>query len=160
MTFRMLVCCVALLGLTSGCAKQTIPDTRAEDESLIREVEIEQSKAMAAKDLDHMVSFYADDASLLDANTPIATGKDAIREIWKAVFAGPGFGVSSETLKVEVSRSGDLAYTRGTYTMTANDAKGNPVTDKGKYVGVYKKQPDGQQMRQSPAASAGHGARA
>jgi ketosteroid isomerase-like protein len=31
----------------------------------------------------------------------------------------------------------------GTYQQTLNDAKGKPVTDRGKYLTVWKKQPDG-----------------
>ncbi|MCX6635202.1 MAG: DUF4440 domain-containing protein, partial [Acidobacteria bacterium] len=42
-----------------------------------------------------------------------------------------------------VARSGDVAYSHGTYAMTMNDAKGKPVNDKGKFVTVYRKQPDG-----------------
>jgi len=42
-----------------------------------------------------------------------------------------------------VSRSGDLAYSHGTYEETVNDREGNPVTNKEKWVTVYEKQPDG-----------------
>ncbi|MEE8113118.1 MAG: hypothetical protein V3T23_02065, partial [Nitrososphaerales archaeon] len=48
-----------------------------------------------------------------------------------------------QTTKVEVSRSGDLAYSHGTYEETVNDPEGNPVTNKEKWVTVYEKQPDG-----------------
>jgi len=141
--FSVLMCCVALLGLTWGCAKQTVPDTREADERAVRESEIEASKALAAKDLESFISFFADDASGFYPNTPIITGKDAIRQSWKTVLALPGFAMSFQIVKVEVSRSGDLAYGHGTYTRTMNDATGKPVTDEGKYVIVYKKQPDG-----------------
>jgi ketosteroid isomerase-like protein len=42
-----------------------------------------------------------------------------------------------------VSSAGDLGYTTGSYEVTVNDAKGNPVTSRGKVVVVWKKQPDG-----------------
>ncbi|MGH9863540.1 MAG: YybH family protein, partial [Candidatus Acidiferrales bacterium] len=42
--------------------------------------------------------------------------------------------------KVEVARSGDIAYELGTFELTGNDAKGKPQTTKGKYVVVRKKQ--------------------
>ena len=44
---------------------------------------------------------------------------------------------------VEVARSGDLAYVTGTYELSETDAKGKPMTDKGKYLEVWKKQVDG-----------------
>jgi ketosteroid isomerase-like protein len=36
-----------------------------------------------------------------------------------------------------------LAYSHGTYEVTVNDPEGNPVTDKGKWVTAWEKQPDG-----------------
>jgi uncharacterized protein (TIGR02246 family) len=141
--FAMLAGSVALLGFMWGCATPPPPDTRAADERAIREIEAEWSKAAAAKDVERWVSFYADDASAFAPGTPIVTGKDAIRKTSEAFFATAGVALSSQPAKVEVSRGGDLAYCSGTYTMTMNDPKGKPVTDKGKYVVVYKKQPDG-----------------
>lgn len=59
-----------------------------------------------------------------------------MREEWRSTLAAPGFAMSFEPAKVEASRSGDLAYVRGTYTATSNDAAGKPITNKGKYKGV------------------------
>lgn len=141
--FAMLASSVALLSFMWGCAAPPPPDTRAEDERAIREIEAEAANAAAAKDLERYVSAYADDAALFFPNAPLVTGKDAIRKMTEALFRTPGFSLSFQTVKVEVSRAGDLAYTYGTNTVTLNDPKGKLVTDKGKYVAVYKKQPDG-----------------
>ncbi len=51
--------------------------------------------------------------------------------------------VSFATTQVEVARSGDIAYETGTYALTSTDKKGKATTSKGKYVVVWKKQPDG-----------------
>jgi uncharacterized protein (TIGR02246 family) len=139
----MLVFCAALLGFTWGCARQIVPDTREADERAVRESEIEMSKALAAKDLESLISFFADDASGLYPNTPAIHGKDALRQSWKTVLAIPGFLMSLQPVKVEVARSGDLAYVHGTWTRTMNDATGKPVADKGNYIVVYRKQLDG-----------------
>jgi uncharacterized protein (TIGR02246 family) len=114
-----------------------------EDESAIREIEIEAKKAAAIRDLERYICFYADDASLFWPGTPLVTGKDAIRELMNAFFAMPSFSLSFQTMKVQVSQSGDLAYSYGINTVTFTDPNGNAVSDKGKYVTVYKKQPDG-----------------
>ena len=42
-----------------------------------------------------------------------------------------------------VAGSGDLAYSTGTYQMSAPDDSGKSITDHGKYVAVWKKQADG-----------------
>ncbi len=116
---------------------------RATDEQAIRQTDIDWSKAAAAKDLERTVSYYAGDGSLLPPNAPIATGKEAIRGVWKTLMDSPGFAVSWQPTKVEVSRSGELGYATGTYELTVHGPKGQPATDRGKYVAVFKKQPDG-----------------
>ena len=58
-------------------------------------------------------------------------------------MANPGFALSWQLTKAEASRGGDLGYTVGTYVLTLHDPKGEPVTDRGKYVTVWKKQADG-----------------
>ncbi len=139
----LLTTAVVLFGLNLACGPQPAPDTRAEDERVIRESEVEWSKVALAKDVDRFVANYAEDASAMAPNEPIATGKQAIRSTIGKMFALPGLALSFQTAKVEVARSGDMAYTHGAYTMTMNDAKGKPMTDKGKYVTVYRKQADG-----------------
>jgi ketosteroid isomerase-like protein len=55
----------------------------------------------------------------------------------------PGNDISWQPSKVDVSSSGDMGYSMGSYTLTMKDAQGNPVTDHGKYTEVWKKQADG-----------------
>ena len=126
-----------------GCAPRAAPDTREADERAIREIEVEWSKAAAARDAEGCVSLLADDARAFEPGSPLVTGKNAIRKKYDAIFATPGGSLSFQVAKVVVSRSGDLAYSYGTYAATMNDAKGKPVNDKGKYVAVHKKQSDG-----------------
>jgi uncharacterized protein (TIGR02246 family) len=140
---RMLILCALLLSMVGGCARQPAPDTRAEDENVIREMENEAWKIIQAKDLDGFMSYYAEDALALYSNKPVLTGKDAIRENWTATFAQPGFAMSGQPVKVDVSRGGDMAYVQGIYALASNDAAGKPLEDKGKYVVIYRKGADG-----------------
>jgi uncharacterized protein (TIGR02246 family) len=135
-------CCVALILLASSCGEKTPPDTRAADESAIRNLDAQWSKAAAARDVDGTVSYYSDDVSLLGPNAPIASDKQGIRGAWASLL-GPGVSLSWQASKVEVSRSGDLAYVQGVYQMTSKDARGKAVADTGKFVEVWKKQADG-----------------
>lgn len=130
--------CLALLLFAAACSRPA----PAEDEAAIRELDAQWSKTAAANDLDGTVSYYTDDATLLPPNAPIAVGKQAIRASWASLL-GPGVSVSWQVSKVEVSRSGDLAYLIGTYESTAKDPQGKPVTDRGKLLEVWKKQADG-----------------
>jgi uncharacterized protein (TIGR02246 family) len=135
--------CLALLSLTLACRPQAPPDTRAADESALKDLDAQWSKAAAAKDLESTVSYYAEDAALMPPNAPIATGAEAIRSVWKNMIGSPGFAVDWKATRTEVARSADLAYLIGTYELTVNDASGKPVNDRGKYVEVWRKQPDG-----------------
>jgi ketosteroid isomerase-like protein len=111
------------------------------DESEIRKSDAAWSQAAESKDLDKFVSFYADDASALPFNAPIAHGKVQIRQLWSQLMSKPGFGLSFTPTNVEVSKSGDMAYEIGTFQLKLNDPQGNATTTPGKYVVVWKKQP-------------------
>jgi ketosteroid isomerase-like protein len=116
-------------------------DTKAEQ--ALREADAAWSKAAESKDLDKTVSYYSDDATVLPPNAPAATTKEAIRKVWQDMLATPGFVISWKATKVEVAKSGDLGFVSGTYEVTMNDDSGKPVSEKGKYVEVWKKQADG-----------------
>jgi ketosteroid isomerase-like protein len=116
-------------------------DTKAEQ--ALREADAAWSKAAESKDLDKTVSYYSDDATVLPPNAPAATTKEAIRKVWQDMLATPGFVISWKATKIEVAKSGDLGFVSGTYEVTMNDASGKPVSEKGKYVEVWKKQADG-----------------
>ena len=142
----ILVSSLVLIGLALACQQPppaTPPDTRAADERAVREADAACLKAWAAKDVEGTVSFFAEDAVELQPNVPMLTGRESIRKSVSELMANPGFALSWQASKVEASRGGDLAYTVGTYQVTLNDAKGKPVTDRGKFVAVWKKQPDG-----------------
>jgi len=60
------------------------------------------------------------------------------------MLADPNFAVTFGATKVDVAKSGDLPYTQGPYSMTTSNPKTKaPVTQKGKYLTVYRKQADG-----------------
>ena len=126
-----------------ACADRVESDSRSLDEAAIREADAASVKAIAAKQVNATVSYYDEEASILMPNAPIVTGREEIRKAWEQMFATPGFNLAPKTTKVEVARSGDLAYSQGTYEFTANDPQGKPVNDRGKFVVVWKKQTDG-----------------
>ena len=142
----ILISSLVLIGLTLACQQPpppSPPDTRAADERAVREADAAWSKAAAAKDVEAYLAFFAEDALVLPPNAPMLTGKESMRKGLSEEMANPGFALSWQASKAEASRGGDLAYSIGTYQVTMKDAKGKPVTDRGKYMTVWKKQPDG-----------------
>ena len=131
----VMCCCVS-------CQKEPI-DSRAQDERAIRAADAATLKAAQANDVDGAVANYANDADWLPPNAPIVHGKTAIRAGWAKLIGNPGFTIDWQINKLEVSRAGDLAYTIFTYQMAVDGANGKPITDQGKDMAVWKKQPDG-----------------
>jgi ketosteroid isomerase-like protein len=133
---------LALVLFASGCGQQTPKGTRAANESAIRDLDAQWSKTAATKDVDATVSFYSDDASLLAPHAPIASDKQSIHAAWASLL-GPDTSLNWQASKVDAARSGDLAYVVGVYQMTTKGPQGQPVTDHGKFVEVWKRQTDG-----------------
>jgi len=136
-------CFLALFALQCNQPQKPAPDTRAADEAAIRQADAAWSKTAEANQLDEMNGYFLEDAVLLAPNEPIANGKEVIRKTTGAMFAMPGFKIKWQPTKVEAARSGDFGYSVGTYELSLNDPKGKPMTDRGKYTTVWKKQVDG-----------------
>ena len=112
-------------------------------ERTLRDLDAQWSKAAAAKDLEQTIAYYSDDAIVLPPNTASATTSEAIRNAWKDLLASPGFVITWKPIRVELGKSADLAWVSGTYEVTMNDPTGKPIHDRGKYLEVWKRQPDG-----------------
>src|SRR5882724_5828415 len=112
-------------------------------EQALRDLDAKWSAAAGAKDIDKTVSYYSEDAVVMPPNAPSAKTRETIRSAWKEMLTTPGAAISWKATKVEVAKSGDLAYVSGTYEETMTDASGKSVKDHGKYVEVWEKQADG-----------------
>ena len=112
-------------------------------EQLLRDLDAQWAKAAAAKDVEQTVAYYSDDAIVLPPNATSAATKDAVRNVWKDMFASPGLAITWKPTKVQLAKSGDMGWVSGTYELTMNDASGKPINDRGKYLEVWEKQSDG-----------------
>jgi ketosteroid isomerase-like protein/quercetin dioxygenase-like cupin family protein len=130
---------VAAACLMAACAPTA--NVEQEREALLA---LDREWSQSVKDVDKFVSYYSADASVYPQGMPLVTGAGPIKETFTQLTSMPGFALQFSPAKADVSASGDLGYTTGTYEMTANDPAGKPVTEKGKYVEVWKKQADGQ----------------
>ena len=112
---------LSALGLPgwTGCSRSPAPDSREADARALRDGEV----AAFVKDWG---------------------GKDAIGKAMKDVLTDPNWSLALQVVQVEVSRGGDLGYTRGTYVLTATDpASKKAVTEKGRFVTIFRKEADG-----------------
>lgn len=127
LTFGMSFCSVAIGGTHASA-----------DERTIRDLDAAWSQALQNKDLDKLMSNYAEDASFLPPDAPIVQGKEKIRERFANRIATPGYSASFEPTKIVVSRSGDMAYELGTFRVTIID-KGKTIVRAGKHLVTWEK---------------------
>jgi uncharacterized protein (TIGR02246 family) len=137
------LCVATVLAATLTACNQSSGNTDA-DIAAIRAVEAQWNKDWAAHDLDKISSYMADDAVLMVPFAPAVTGKAAIRESNKPMVADPVTALKFTATRVEVAKSGDVAWTQGSYTLTLTDPQTKQViNDHGSYVTTYRKEPDG-----------------
>jgi uncharacterized protein (TIGR02246 family) len=140
---------VLLAAILTGCAPAPAPpvappDTHDADVKAIKDLEATWVQNFTTKDPDKIATVYADDASVMITDMPVINGIPAAKTALKSMVADKNFSITFASDKVDVAKSGDIAYSQGTYTMTSTNPKTKkPATDKGKYVTVFKKQADG-----------------
>ena len=142
-----LIALLALSALTVGCANTQAPpppDTRAADIQAVKDIEAAWAKDANSKDADKWASYFAEDGSGLYPGGATLNGKAAIKAAMAPYFSDPNFALTFQSNRAMASKSGDMVYTQGTYTMTMTDPKTKkPMTDKGKFLTVYAKHADG-----------------
>ena len=128
-------CSLGLLALT-GCSQSPAPDNHEADARALRDGELAAFvKDWGGKDAGRIAAHYADDGNVMVPNAPMMTGKDAIGKAMKDVLADPNWSVSLQVAQVEVSKGGDMGYSRGTYVNTATDpASKKAMTEKGWFI--------------------------
>jgi uncharacterized protein (TIGR02246 family) len=156
--------CICLLALAAACSIGVAPDTRPADVQAVKDLEAAWLKDAALKDPAKFASYYAEDALVLSPNTPLIAGRDKIQAGLTTLMADANFALTFHSARVEASKGGDFVYTIGAYARTVSDPKAKrPVTDKGNYLTVWRKQAGGDwkvvtdmDNSELPAARAAH----
>jgi uncharacterized protein (TIGR02246 family) len=135
--------CLAGIAMMLAACNQA-PDTHDADVQAIKSLESSWNKDYAGKSADKLAAYYVDDAVLMSPGMAASTGKDAIHAVLSQMVADPALSLKFESSKVDAAKSGDMAYSQGSYTMTMTDPNTKAViNDHGSYVTVYHKQADG-----------------
>jgi len=108
----------------------------------LKQLEAEFMRAAAEKGSKGYMSYYAENSVEVPNGAPLIPGRDEIAKgmeflddknnslIWTPVGG-------------DISSSGDLGYTYGTYEFRSNDKQGKPHVQYGKYTSIWKLQNDG-----------------
>ncbi len=98
--------------------------------------------ALNAKDAKAAAALYTEDAVLIPPGEPLVRGRAAIEEYWRgAIESGGVRDVSVETM--DALSSGSLGYETGSFVLTANGPNGEALIDRGRYIEVLRREPDG-----------------
>jgi len=133
-------CCITLIFAASAIQAKTRMNAA---EGAVRTADEEWMKVFSAKDLAKSVAFCEDNGAVLAPNAPVAQGRQAIAKSFSDFFTLPALKITWHADRADAAKSGELGYTSGTYQMSFSDPAGKTVSDKGKYVTVWKKQADG-----------------
>lgn len=97
--------------------------------------------ALAEGDVGAAARAYTLDARLLAPSAEVFHGRGAIAAFWRA---GLDSGVAAVDLEpLELEPHDGLAYETGRYTLRLNPDEGDAVVDRGTYLLVHERQPDG-----------------
>ena len=105
----------------------------------------EKAFATLAKEEGLKVAFltYAAENAVLNRGNKLIKGKKAIREYYES-YKFPDARLEWEPEFIDISNSGDLAYTYGPYRFEATDEAGKIISDIGIFHTIWKRQSGGE----------------
>ncbi len=146
---QLLVLVAVILLLTLGCTAAV--ETSGQDidleaeRALLLETDRTQAEAYSTSEtpLDTIFASFTDDARVLAPGIPMAEGWEASRAVFATLEALPGYSLEYSPAIADVGGAADLGYTIGTYHMKLPGSDGSIVEIDGKYLSIWKRQPDG-----------------
>lgn len=119
----------------------TQTDNNKEKEA-IRQTDIDFSNYSGEHGMEAaFLKFIADDGVLLRPNMRPIEGIEKVRQLFKEGDAS--FTLVWSPLFADVSQSGDLGYTYGTFNLTGKNDKGEEIKRDGTYITIWRKEKDG-----------------
>lgn len=108
----------------------------------LRQMEAEFMEAAAERGSQGYMSYYADDAVEVPNGAPIIQGKVNIAKTM-GFLDDKNNHLTWMPVGADISASGDLGYTYGTFEFRALGNDGKQFVQHGKYTSIWKKQRDG-----------------
>lgn len=140
----LMLAALSVLAMT-GCTRAA--DATADTSKVADAIKAKEAgwqKAYADKDLNSLAGEYADDAAMGSPGDPVAMTDVDRRKSLQTLIGDPNFKLDFASDRILVASSGDLATSRGHYSITTTDkATNKPATSAGTYLTVYKKEAGG-----------------
>ena len=133
------VVALALAGrvLTGGEDK---PDLKA----VVDEIGNNAEKCFLSGDVEKMLTYYCDDVVSMPDSHPMIKGKENLRRQTEAIISTGMKFKSLESTTLDAQAGGDFVYEIGTFSQSIiMPGSAEPTDQTGKYLNIYKRQPDG-----------------
>ena len=111
-------------------------------EAAVRQADADWA-AVGTAGVEAWMAFYSADAIVLLPRDQLANAKELVRQSVTRLLAHPHLAVAWHPIKVEMARSGDLAFVSGAYELRFSDPRGMAVSDRGRRIEIWRKQADG-----------------
>lgn len=111
------------------------------DRMLLYDLEARFAKDVAERGGAAFADWFAEDGVALGNGKAPLVGRVAIAK--SANWSPKDYQLTWTPTDASMSPSGDMGYTWGHYEGHSKDANGNPVTISGRYITIWRKQPDG-----------------
>jgi ketosteroid isomerase-like protein len=132
----------SLLDCRPSPAAGTAIDPATAD-AAVRQADADWAAAAGTAGVEAWMVFYTADAIVLLPRGQLASGKELVRQSVTRLLAQPHLAIAWHPIKVEMARSGDLAFVSSSYELRFSDARGTPVSDRGRRIEIWRKQVDG-----------------
>jgi ketosteroid isomerase-like protein len=108
----------------------------------LKQMEAEFMQAAAARGSQGYMSYYAEESVEVPNGEDFLIGKSAIGKTM-GFLDDKNNSLTWKPIGADISSSGDLGYTYGTFEFRSKDASGKTNVSHGKYTSIWKKQKDG-----------------
>ncbi len=133
---------ILLLCVTFSCEQQRVKVDVETDIAAIKDLVNQYGATVNAGDLDLWISLWTDNGIQMPPNAPAVIGKEQLRAKNESMFAE--FILKMVVTNKEVRVAGDLAFARGTYTLSLTPKAGGEIIKiDGKYLSIVERQADG-----------------
>ncbi len=138
---RSLIAVWAVVGMAalSGCAAPAPRGLTDADRAAFAAGADSMAAAANSGNIDAWGTYLTSSVEQLPPNGDAVVGREAVLAVLKSF--PPMSGV--RFIQDEVDGSADIAYIKGRYEMTLNPPGAPPIVDRGKYLEIWRKQPDG-----------------
>jgi ketosteroid isomerase-like protein len=155
-SFRAIAVLAGVLGATAARAQLNFPSSSGTEPTapnpltdttmnpgkmVLFDLEAKMQKDVAARGGPGLADWFAPDGVLLGNGAAPVTGKVAIEKF--ATWSPKDYQLTWTPTDAVMGPSGDMGYTWSHYEGRSKDANGNPVITSGRFITIWRKEPDG-----------------